>query len=74
MTIQGETELVAAFRGVLERIADALERLSPPKVAHERKPAVLGTATYNPEEREKRELREKLRGKKNGIPDSHQAG
>lgn len=59
---------------LLRRIADACERLSPPKATGSHKPAVLTTATYTREERDKQELREKLRGKKpNGI-ESDQAG
>jgi hypothetical protein len=60
MTPDGEHELIT----LLKRIADACERLSPENEPRERKPAHLGTATYTREEREQKELREKLRGKK----------
>ena len=49
---------------ILQRIADSLERLAdhfaPRPDNRERQPAILGTATYNREEREKQELRKKL--------------
>ena len=47
---------------LLERITVALERIAPPSSERQRKPAVLGTATYAREEREKQELRDKMRG------------
>ena len=68
MTPDGEHEIIT----ILKRISDSLERLSPPKESGPRKPAVLGTATYNIEERERQELRSKLRGS-NGTK-SNQTG
>ena len=57
-------------------INDSLLRLAdhfaPKKDERQRHTAVLGTATYTREEREKKELREKLRGK-SGIQ-GNQAG
>jgi hypothetical protein len=70
MTPDGEHELIT----LLKRIADSLERLSPESELRERKPAHLGTATYTREEREQRELREKLRGKKPDGIQGNQAG
>ena len=58
MTPDGEHELIT----LLKRIADSLERLSPENELRERKPAHLGTATYTREERDKQELRDKMRG------------
>jgi hypothetical protein len=65
MTPEGEKELIA----LMKRIAD---HIAPEKDARPRHTAVLGTATYTREEREKKELREKLRGK-SGIQ-GNQAG
>jgi len=58
----------AEDRAILERIARALERLAdqfaPIEGARERKPAVLGKATYSREERDRQEVRATLRGEK----------
>ena len=66
MTPEGEKELIA----LMKRIAD---HIAPEKDARPRHTAVLGTATYTREEREKTELREKLRGGIDGIK-GNQAG
>lgn len=68
MTPDGERELIS----LLGRIAEAVERLAPPKNARIRHTAILGTAIYDREERERKELREKLKGK-SGI-EAPQAG
>ena len=62
MSPDAEKELIA----VLGRVADNLERLanrwaSEPRTRPSR-PAHLGVATYNPEERERQELKAKLKG------------
>lgn len=47
----------------LDRIAEALERMSPrDEPPREKLPAVLGTAIYSREEREKQELKKGMRG------------
>ena len=74
MIPESERDLIKAFEMVLGRIAAALERLSPPKEDRPRQPAHLGTATYTREERDKKELREKLRGKKPDGIQGNQAG
>ena len=56
MTPEGEKELIALMRRIADHIA--------PEQQSNRKPAVLGTATYTREERDKKELRETLSGKK----------
>jgi hypothetical protein len=62
VTPEGERELIDVLEGIaisLERIADHFD---PDEEVVVRRPAVLGTATYTREERERQELREKLRG------------
>jgi len=53
---------------ILERICVALERLAdvcaPEEIKRERRPAVLSTAKYTREERDREELRKTLRSKK----------
>lgn len=55
MSPEGEKELLELMR----RIAD---HLAPIEVPRQRHTAVLGTATYTIEERERKALKEKLRG------------
>jgi hypothetical protein len=56
------------FLDLATREVDALERLAdyfaPKSPAQPKRPAVLSTATYTAEEREKLELRKVLSGKK----------
>lgn len=56
----------------LERIATALERLAdhfaPVEEKHEKRPAVLSTAIYDREERERKALRETLRQQESQSP------
>jgi len=56
MTPEGERELLA----LMKRIAD---HIAPEQKERPKHTAVLGTATYTREEREKKELVETLRGK-----------
>jgi hypothetical protein len=74
VTYEGEQSLVR----VLNRIAVSLERISgqhaPKPELRERRPAILTTATYTREERDKKELREHLKTKDSGTADSGNHG
>jgi len=63
MTADGESKLLA----ILERLTIATERLAARHgtvpVVRERNPAVLGTATYSQEERDRQELHDILSSK-----------
>lgn len=73
MTHDGEKEICALLRRVAVSLESIVAALAPETEARTHKPAVLGTAIYDTEERKRVELRQTLSGKGAGL-DSHQAG